>query len=320
MQTHDHRRALRGVLLGFASFAIFAFSDASVKLIRGELPPYESAFFGALCGLTVLPFLLAPGDRWRDVFTTTNRPLWLLRFVAFPTSVIGSVTAFSHLSMAEAFVLIFLMPAFVTVMSVCFLKEQVGFRRWSAVVIGFLGVLIVLRPGFRQLGIGHLGAVFAGLGGAVSVVCFRAVGANEKRISLLGAGTLGGVAICGLLSAPHFVMPNAHQWMELAGYGLLAAVANVLMMYAALAAAATLIGPTQYSQMLWAILLGYVLFGDGVDVPMLAGMVLIVGSGLLTLLREKIRGTTLPPSVGGEGNVAAALTPSKPSAPPAGWH
>ena len=67
--------------------------------------------------------------------------------------------------------------------------------------------------------------------------------------------------------------------------------------------------PTQYSQMLWAILLGYVLFGDGVDLPMAAGIVLIVASGLLTLIRENVRGTPLPPSVAGERHVAAALVP-----------
>jgi drug/metabolite transporter (DMT)-like permease len=107
----DHARAMKGVLYGFASFAIFAFSDASVKLIRGELPPYESAFFGAVFGLLVLPFQLSPGDRWSDVFVTSSWTLWVLRFLCFPVGVIGSVTAFTHLSMAEAFVLIFLLPA-----------------------------------------------------------------------------------------------------------------------------------------------------------------------------------------------------------------
>ena len=101
--------------------------------------------------------------------------------------VIGSVTAFTHLSMAEALVLIFSQPAYITVMSVFFLKERVGFRRWSAVALGFLGVLIVLRPGFRPLSIGHLGALFAGLGGAVSVVAFRAARGKEKNVSLFGA-------------------------------------------------------------------------------------------------------------------------------------
>ncbi len=308
----------KGVLLAFASFAVFSFSDACVKLIAGELPPYESAFFGALFGLAVLPFLRRGTDRWSDILSTMNRPLWLVRFFAYPAGVIGSVTAFTHLSMAEAFVLIFLSPAYITVMSVLFLKERVGFRRWGAVVIGFIGVLIVLRPGFRELSIGHLGAVFAGLSGAVSVVAFRAVGGKEKPLSLFGAGILGAIIVCGLLSVPGFAWPDAGQWAKLAGYGLLAAWANILTMRAARYVPAAYIGPPQYSQMLWAILLGYLLFGDGVDLPMLVGIVLIVGSGLLTLMREKVRGTPLPPAVAGEQHVPAALTPKRqtPSPPP----
>ena len=258
-------RTTKGVSLGFASFAVFSFSDSCVKLIRGGLPPYESAFFGAVFGLTILPFLVRKGDRWIDIVSTTNLPLWLVRFLAYPMGVIGSVTAFTHLSMAEAFVLIFLQPAYITVMSVFFLKERVGYRRWSAVALGFLGVLIVLRPGFRPLSIGHLGALFAGLGGAVSVVAFRAAGGKEKNIAGCGAGRWGGIIVCGLLSFPHFRPPSADQWVKLAGYGLLAAVANVLTMWAARQAPAAYIGPTQYSQMIWAVVLGYVLFGDRVD-------------------------------------------------------
>lgn len=140
----------RGIFLAFAAFAAFSVSDASVQLIKGAVPPYESAFFGAVFCLTALPFLLRDGDRWQDIVATTNRPLWLLRFFAYPVGVLGSVTAFTHLSMAEAMVLMFLQPAFVTVMSAFFLRETVGIRRWSAVVVGFIGVLIVLRPGFRE--------------------------------------------------------------------------------------------------------------------------------------------------------------------------
>lgn len=276
-----------GVLLAFASFALFSFSDASVKLLRGAVPPAESAFFGAVLGLAVLFSTPGQGGRWRDLFVTTNRPLWLLRFFALPISVIGSVVAFTHLPMAEAFVLMFLQPAFVTVMSVLFLKEGVDARRWGAVVIGFIGVLVVLRPGFRELGVGHVGAVFAGLGGGVSVVVFRALGNRESTYSLFGVGMLGSIVICGGLMLPRFVLPDAWQWLKLLGYGLLSAYAYLLLLRAARLAPAAHVSPTQYSQMLWAILLDALLFETTVDLFTLTGIVLIVGSGLLTLMREK---------------------------------
>lgn len=290
-------------MLGFASFAAFTFSDASVKLVAGGVPPYESAFFGAVFGLVALPFLRGT-DRWGDIFVTVNRPLWWLRFASMGISTIGSVTAFTHLPMAEAFALIFLQPAYVTVMSVLFLHERVRLIRWGAVVLGFIGVLVVLRPGFRELSIGHLGAVLAGLGGSLSIVIFRAVGPREKRLSLYGAGVVGGITLCGLIMAAHFIWPSPRIWLCLAGYGLLAALANVLMMRAARHAPAAVLAPTQYSQMLWALLIGAVVFHDRIDTPTLIGIVLIIGSGLVTVLREKKRGTALPPPMEG----AAATT------------
>ncbi|AYD01260.1 DMT family transporter [Neorhizobium sp. NCHU2750] len=303
----DH--TLKGVLLAFAAFAAYAWSDASVKMIEGHLSPYQSSFLGAVFCLAGLPFIMKKGDRWADILNTTNRPLWLLRFIAQAGGTIGSVTAFTHLSMAEAFALIFLLPSFVTIMSVVFLKEKVGVKRWAAVVIGFAGVLVVLRPGFRELSIGHLGAVFGGLSGAISIVVFRAMGPSEKNISLYGAGVLGTILVCGAISIPGFQIPSAIQWTYLAGYGLLAALAAILLMYAATHAPATLIGPTQYSQMLWAVLFGYLVFGDHIDLPMLIGIILIVGSGLLTLMREKARGTPLPPAVAPNAQAAAMIAP-----------
>ena len=275
---------LKGVLFAFAAFAAFSWSDASVKLIEGALSAFEMAFLGAVFGLVGLPFLMKREDRLSDMLRTTSRPLWLLRALAAAVGTIASVTAFTYLSMAEAFALIFLLPSFVTMMSVVFLKEQVGIRRWSAVIIGFIGVLVVLRPGFRELSIGHLAAVFAGLSGAISIV-------------LYGAGVLGSLLVCGVLMLPGFAWPSALQWLMLAGYGLFAALATILLMHATAHAPAAVVGPTQYSQMLWAVLFGYLVFGDAVDLPMLLGILLIIGSGLLTLARERVRNVPLPASV-----------------------
>ena len=276
----------KGVLLGFMAFAAFALSDAFVKLLRGSLPPYEAVFFGAMLGLTALPFIKGPGDRWRDVVQAQRQGLWLVRAVASAIGSISAVVAFTALPMAEAFALIFLLPIFVTILSVLVLKEHVGWRRWSAVVAGFIGVLVVLRPGFRVLGIGHLAAILCGLSGAISMIALRLAGPHEKRLTLYGAGMIGSLLFAGLMMLADFRWPGLAQWLFLLGYGLLAALASVLLMLATQKAPANHVAPTQYSQMLWAVLLGYVLFHDALDWPMAIGIAIILGAGLFTFMRE----------------------------------
>jgi len=278
----------RGVLLGFMAFAAFALSDAFVKLLHGSLPSYEAVFFGASMGLAALPFIKGRDDRWRDVVVAKRPGLWLVRAVASAVNTTAAVIAFTALPMAEAFALIFLLPIFVTILSVLVLKEHVGWRRWSAVVAGFIGVLVVLRPGFRVLGTGHLAAVICGLGGAVSMIALRLSGAEEKRITLYGAGIIGSMSIAGVLMlAFRFQWPQPEQWLLLLGYGLLAALGAVLLMLATRIAPANHVAPTQYSQMIWAVVLGYVLFHDKLDWPMAIGIAIILASGLFTLLREE---------------------------------
>ncbi|HEV7777701.1 MAG TPA: DMT family transporter [Luteibacter sp.] len=277
----------KGVLLGFACFAAYACSDACVKLLEGSLPAYEAVFFGALLGLAALPFIRKPGDRWQEVFVAKKPGLWFLRAAAGAASNVGAVIAFTALPMAEAFALIFLLPIFVTILSVIFLKEHVGWRRWSAVIAGFVGVLVVLRPGFRALGPGHLAAMACGLAGALSMIALRVAGPHEKRITLYGAGVVGPLVLGGVLMLKTFVWPDWHQWVLLFGYGLLAALAAVLLMFATQRAPANRVAPTQYSQMLWAIFFGYVLFHDHLDWPMLIGIAIILGAGLFTFVREE---------------------------------
>ncbi|UGB39101.1 DMT family transporter [Frateuria soli] len=277
----------KGVLLGFACYAAYAISDAFVKSLHGTLPAFEAVFFGAALGLVAIPFIRKPGDRWHEMFLANRPSLWWIRAVTGAICNVSAVVAFTHLPMAETFALIFLMPIFVTLLSVAFLKEHVGWRRWLAVIVGFAGVLVVLRPGFRQLGVGHFAAIACGMAGAMSVVALRMAGAHEKRISLYGAGVIGPLVAGGLLMLPAFTWPSLPQWELLAGYGLLAGLAGVLLMLATQLAPANRVAPTQYSQMLWAIGFGYWLFGDTLDWPMLIGIVLILSAGLFTLVREE---------------------------------
>lgn len=301
---------IKGVLLGFACFAAFSMSDAFVKAVRGGVPPYESVFIGAVLGLAALPFIKGEQDRWRDALATRRGMIWWTRAVTGAIGNIAAVVAFTALPMAEVFALIFLMPIFVTLLSVVFLREQVGWRRWTAVVVGFIGVLVVLRPGFRALGVGHFAAIACGLAGAVSMVMLRLGGADEKRIGLYGASMIGPIIVAGVLMIPELVAPTAPQWGLLIGYGLLSAVGGVLMMYATKIAPANRVAPTQYSQMVWAIGFGYWLFGDHLDWPMAIGIALILGAGLFTFVREEQRARA-----GGAGRMEPSQSSSAPLPP-----
>jgi S-adenosylmethionine uptake transporter len=283
--------AIGGVPLAFLAYAAFAFSDASVRLLDGAFSPFQVTFTGALLGLVALPFVRTTGDRMRDVFSATRRSLWVARAIGSSVSGISSVVAFTRLPMPEAFALIFLMPLLVTLLSVVFLKEHVGRWRWAAVGIGFVGVLMVLRPGVRAFDLGHAAALICALSSAIVIVLFRAGGSSEKRISMLGAGLVGPLVINGvaLLWLDAFRWPGAHEAALLASYGLLAILGQALLMLAAQRVAVSRIAPPQYSQMIWAVGLSYLVFHQSVDAPTFAGIAVIIGAGLLTWAREQIR-------------------------------
>lgn len=283
--------ALGGVPLAFIAYAAFALSDASVRLLEGAFSPFQVTFTGALLGLVALPFVRTPGDRMRDVFSATRRSLWLARAIGSAVGGISSVIAFTRLPMPEAFALIFLMPLLVTLLSVLFLKEQVGPWRWAAVGIGFVGVLMVLRPGLREFDLGHGAAMVCALASAIVIVLFRAGGAGEKRISMLGAGLVGPLVLNGaaLLWLQAFRWPDGHEAVLLAGYGLLAILGQALLMLASQRVAVSRIAPPQYSQMIWAVALSYLVFHQSVDAATFAGIAVIIGAGLLTWAREQIR-------------------------------
>jgi drug/metabolite transporter (DMT)-like permease len=295
------RRTVQGVALSFLGYVVYALSDASVRELHGAVPPFEVVFFGAFLGLLAVPFVRGKGDRWADLLRCHDRRMWTIRGAAAAVGAVCSVVAFTQLPMAEAFALLFLLPGFVTILSVIFLQEPVGWRRWSAVVVGFIGVLIVLRPGFHVLKLGHFAALTGGFAGAATVVLLRHLGNSEKPISLYGAGLLGPLGVGLALSLPHFVVPRTiHDAIFIVSYGLMGAAGNILMMVSGRMAPASIVAPTQYSQMLWGIALGYGLFGDRLDWVMILGAIIIIGAGLFTFARETVkqpRATTLRPPV-----------------------
>jgi len=201
-----------------------------------------------------------------------------------------SVYAFTHIPLAEVYALIFLAPLLVTVLSTVILKEKVGPWRWLAVVAGFAGVMLVVRPGFRDLNLGHLAAFVVAFLAATSVILMRSLAQQEKRTSMLGVLVGYGLLFNGVGAATtSFALPNAMQFVWLALAGAFTAGGQLMQLLAAKYAPANRIAPTHYSQIVWAVILGALFFQEYPDWLSLVGLAVVGGSGLLTMVREEAR-------------------------------
>jgi S-adenosylmethionine uptake transporter len=286
---------VKGILLGLASYAAFSCGDAAVKGVGPRIPIFEIGFFAALFALFAMPFVRGSGERWRDMFRLHRPGLVAVRAASGTLAGIFSVFAFTTLPLAEVYALIFVSPLFVTLLSIPFLGERIGWRRLLAVVVGFLGVLLVVRPGFRELMPGHLAAAAAALCGAITTVTLRALGPTERRITLMGTAMLASLAVNGVLMTFDYVRPHPLDIGWLAFIGLCAATGHILVMAALRAAPANRVAPGQYSQIVWAIILGAIFFGEFPDPVAIAGIGLVTLSGLFTFMREEAKGGRFPP-------------------------
>ena len=281
---------IKGIALGFLAYFLFSCGDANVKALGGHLPVFEIGFFQTLFAALVLLFLKPRDERWRDAIYM-RRPLLVgLRGVAGAAAGILGIYAFTTLPFAEAYALIFLSPSIATILSIFILDEQVGWRRWLAVALGFAGVLAIVRPGFETLQLGHLAAFAVSFFAAGTIIILRTLGHSERRVSLLAAVILTSLLVNGVLMLKGFRWPVAADLPFLALSGVFAGAAQLCLILATRSAPANRVAPAQYSQMVWALIIGAVFFMEFPDLPAIIGICLIGISGLFTFLREETKG------------------------------
>lgn len=278
---------LKGIAVGFLAYGLYSTADASIKALGATLPVFEILFFVMTVHCLTLLVAKPRHEQWLDIFRWRNPKLVTVRVICAVGGGICSVYAFTTLPLAEAYALIFLMPAFATMLSIPLLGEEVGWRRWLAVAVGFAGVLLVVKPGFRELHLGHLLAAFAAVFGAITVIVLRVLGPTEKRITLLSAIYIAAVVVNGALMLPEFTPPQWHDLGLIALAGAVGGAGQVAMLAATRLAPANRVAPTQYSQIMWAVLFGALFFGEIPDGVALVGMALVGFSGLFTFFREE---------------------------------
>ncbi|MDX8477148.1 DMT family transporter [Mesorhizobium sp. VK24D] len=279
-----------GILLALIAYASYSCSDAVIKSLGGQFTVFEIGFFTILFAGCFLFFTRPVGERWRD-FWRTRRP-WAVQARAWAGIASGvlSVYAFTTIPLAEVYALIFLAPLFVTILSTVILKEKVGPWRWLAVVAGFAGVMLVVRPGFRELHLGHLAAFAIAFLAATSVILMRSLAQQEKRTTMLGVLVGYGLVFNGLgAAATSFILPDGRQLVWLVMAGAFTACGQLLQLLAAKYAPANRIAPTHYSQIVRAVVLGSLFFREYPDALTLVGLAVLGASGLLTMVREEVR-------------------------------
>jgi drug/metabolite transporter (DMT)-like permease len=279
-----------GILLALIAYASYSCNDAVVKSLGGQFTVFEIGFFSTLFAGFFLLFTRPNGERWRD-FWRTNRP-WAVQARAWAGIASGvlSVYAFTTIPLAEAYALIFLAPLCVTILSTLILKEKVGPWRWLSVVAGFAGVMLVVRPGFREMHLGHLAAFGVAFLAAASVILMRSLVAKEKRTTMLGVLIGYGLFFNGIgAAATSFTLPDARQLTWLVLSGAFTSYGQLLQLMAVKYAPANRIAPTHYSQIVWAVILGALFFQEYPDFLSLVGLAIVGGSGLLTMVREEAR-------------------------------
>ena len=278
---------IKGVLFGFLTYLLFSSTDACTKALGGNLPVFEINFFITLASLSTFGFGRSKSERWSEVFRLNRPGLVLLRAGSGVSAGIFGVYAFTTIPFAEAYSVLFTMPLFATMLAIPILGEKVGWRRWLAVATGLAGVLLVVRPGFHQLHLGHLAALLGAACASVSIITLRVLGPTEKRISLLAVLYLTAILVNGVLMLPSFRVPTTADFGLIILGGITGGFGQIAMLAATRMAPPNRVAPTQYSQIIWAIILGALLFGEFPDSTAFVGMVLVVCAGLFTFLREE---------------------------------
>ncbi len=276
---------LRGALLALLAFGIFSTHDVVVKFLGGQYSPFQLIFFSVLFGLPLVMMMLI-GDR-SDGNLRPRHPWWtLVRTVSTVITGVSAYYAFSVLPMAETYAILFAAPLLITLLAIPILGEKVGVRRGAAILVGLIGVLIVLRPGGASFGLGHAAALAAAVCSSLASVIVRKIGQDERSVVLLLYPMLANFAVMAVaLPFVYKPMPLEHLAM-VAIIALFGFVAMLCIIGAYRSGEAVIVAPMQYSQMIWAAIYGFVIFGERPDTMTLIGASVIIASGIYIVLRE----------------------------------
>jgi drug/metabolite transporter (DMT)-like permease len=283
-------QAITFVLLGFIIYAVM---DAIVKSLSREFPLVEILLFNALFALIPILYLSHRLDKHKSLRTKNLKLQTLRGFVMF-VATFCAFYGYSRLPLADAYAITFSVPFFVIILSTVLLGETAGVRRWIAVLLGFLGVMFVVKPDHGIFNYASLGPLGAAIGIATGIIIVRHLGKTESSSSIAFYSNLV-ITLCAVIAIAassiffgitSYVKPTTEEFLLLAASGLLNGIADVFMFNAYKKATAPVLAPYQYTQIIWGMLVGYLVFGDVPDTDLIIGSSIVVASGLYLIYHD----------------------------------
>ncbi len=287
-------RPLLGIALMVGAMMLFPYLDVCAKFLgQWGVPVIEIVWARLFFSMVITaPILIAQEGmgslKPRDTFLNTLRGFFLV------ISTLAFFGALHFQGVAETLSIYFVQPLFITVLAPLVLKEKVGLNRWVAVGIGFIGVLIIVRPGLLQLNPGTFLAAASGLGSAITLLLTRKLAGNSSAVANTFYTGLFGSLFAGAILIFYWQTPSFNIFLVMLLLALIGTTANYLTLLALQFAEASLLAPFGYTEMINAVLGGWYFFGDFPDHWTFVGVAVLVACALYISYRERVK-TVLEP-------------------------
>jgi len=284
---------VKAISYNLLAWAILPFMDTIAKYLSSDLSFFQITWARYLFTvLFTLPFMFF---FFRKNLTWTTQPkLQIFRGLTLLFANVLFFYSISVISMSKALTLAFVAPLITTALSPFFLGEKVGFKRWSAVIVGFIGSLIVIRPGFIEFNLASVAALGTGFFYGIYLIITRKLHRSDSPLlTLLLTGVVGFV-VASFLVPVVWINPTFNQWSLLALMGIFACLGHLFLILSLKYADASKLAPFGYFEIVTNIILGYYFFGDFPDFWMWIGLLIIISSGIYITIRERSRGVYIP--------------------------
>ena len=279
---------MKAIIFSLLGWMFLPVMDGFAKYLSDDLPilqiTWASYFFTVAFVFPIMLFFYKKQLVWSD-----KPKLQILRGLILLFANICFFYSISVIALAKALTLAFIAPLIVTAFSPLLLGEKVGFKRWTAVVIGFIGSLVVIRPGFLEINLASFSALGTGfLYGFYLIITRKLSTSDNPLLTLLITGVVGAILV-SLIIPFYWVKPTINQWSLMAGIGIFACIGHLFLILSLKYADASKLAPLGYTEIIPNVLIGYYFFSELPDNWTYVGLLIIISSGLYISRREYVK-------------------------------